>query len=87
MGIYRPFTKNQREFMKAFESYGDEIADNGNIMGETGWDRRQVVQVGMGLVRRGILEYSSTQDLGFEGGIWSRTKMSKKLKKEKAEKK
>lgn len=74
----RPLSKMQQEFMKAFKNYGDEIADNGNIMAETGWDRRQVYQVGRGLVKRGILTYTSIQDLGFEGGIWERVKLEKK---------
>jgi hypothetical protein len=78
----KPLSKMQKEFMQAFVYYGDEIADNGNIMAETGWDRRQVQSVGRGLVKRGILQYTATQDLGFEGGIWSRPK-KKKAKKTK----
>ena len=74
----RPFSKMQKEFLKAFEYYGDDIADNGNIMAETGWDRRQVYQVGRGLIKRGILTYTPTPDLGFEGGIWSRVKSEEK---------
>ena len=74
----KPFTKKQEEFLEAFRFYGDEIADNGNIMAETGWNRREVLQVGKGLVQRGILRYTSTQDLGFEGGIWSRIEKKEK---------
>nr|BDD48357.1 hypothetical protein 32 [Candidatus Omnitrophota bacterium] len=65
----RPLTENQSEFMKIVQDY-DNIADNGNLMSETGWGKKATVRIGMTLVKRGLLEYTTTDMGGFEGGIW-----------------
>lgn len=80
MPVIRQFTRDQREFLRVLKEYGDEVVDNGNVMNETGWEKKKTVAVGLSLEKRGILDYSRTDQVGFEGGIWQRSKVSKEVR-------
>lgn len=62
-------TENQRIFLDVVDQY-QGIADNGNIMRETGWLRSKVIAVGRGLMKKGRLSYTRLDADGFEGGLW-----------------
>lgn len=66
-------TANQQRFLEILEMYAG-IADNGNLMLETGWGRRKVAAVGRTLVRAGLVTYTPTDATGFEGGIYKLVK-------------
>ena len=63
-------TSNQAEFMRIVAMY-DNIADNGNLMAETGWGRRKVAAIGRGLVRKGLVTYAPIDHGSFEGGVYT----------------
>ncbi len=62
-------TENQQTFLGILDYYAG-IADNGNIMAETGWPRSKVIAVGRSLKRLNKVHYTPTQANGFEGGVW-----------------
>ena len=62
-------TANQLQFLTVLRQYSG-IADNCNLMAETGWTKRQVVAVGSGLVKKKLVTYKLVEHVGFEGGIW-----------------
>ena len=73
-------TEAEKEMLKVIHMY-DGIADNGNIMAETGWDKSRVLSVGEGLIREGIVAYSSTDDVS-EEGVWETPKRQVMTKSE-----
>ncbi len=57
----------------------ENIADAGNIQMETGWGKSTVTAVGKTLVKRGLVTFCSTDEVGFEGQIWTMTEEGKRL--------
>ena len=62
-------TANQRVFMDVVDEYHG-MADNGNIMAETGWLKPKVIAVGRELLKKGYVKYASSDANGLEGGVW-----------------
>jgi hypothetical protein len=69
MTAWKDLTDPQRGFLRVLALYAG-VADNGNLMEETGHGRRTIARIGTLLKQQGWVSYTPVDRTGFEGGVW-----------------